>query len=140
MKKQFLLLLLPALVAGTALTSCQPNEKTLENDQENIREAEKKFADDWNEYKQEQEEKIRKNEEQIVTIRQRMNDANEKDRVIIEQRANELDEKNRAMRARIDDYDREKRREKWEEFKKEFNRDMEELGNALKDLNKDNVK
>jgi chromosome segregation ATPase len=141
MKKKLTMLLFTAFVAGTVLTACQPNEKKLENDQENIRDAEQKFAEDWAKYKDEQDKKIRDNEDQIARIRERMKDnKDEKYRATVEQRTNELEEKNKAMRARIDTYDKEKQREKWDDFKREFNHDMDELGNSLRDLGKDNVK
>jgi hypothetical protein len=140
MKKKLLMFIFPALVAGTVFTSCKPDERKLEKDQENIRDAENKFAEDWAKYKQEQEEKIRDNEAQITSIRERLRTSSDKDKIVVEQRANELEQKNKAMRVRIEDYDREKRQDKWEEFKREFNHDMDELGNSLKDINKNNVK
>jgi len=47
-----------------------------------------------------------------------------------------LEQKNRDMRNRIAAY--EKSQSDWESFKREFNHDMDELGQAFKDLTVDN--
>jgi hypothetical protein len=133
-------ILLSLAIAGTALTSCQPSEKKLEKDQENIQDAQQKFAQDWAKYKQDQDEKIRENEVEINNYRDKIRDAKESERVTLEKRTNDLDEKNKALRARINDYDKDRRQDKWEEFKREFDHDMDELGNSLRDIGKNNVK
>ena len=49
-----------------------------------------------------------------------------------------LEQKNRDMRARVDAY--EKSQNGWDSFKREFDHDMDELGQALKDLTVNNKK
>lgn len=53
-----------------------------------------------------------------------------------EKRIITLQEKNMEMRARLDNY--EKSQSDWESFKREFNHDMDELGQSLKDITVDN--
>ncbi|MFN0047523.1 MAG: hypothetical protein ACKVOU_00200 [Cytophagales bacterium] len=43
------------------------------------------------------------------------------------------------MKKKMDDY-KEDGKENWEKFKTEFNHDMDEIGNAFKDLTVKNVK
>jgi len=50
-----------------------------------------------------------------------------------------LEQKSGEMKTKLEEY-KEDGRENWISFKDEFNYDMEELGNALKDLKEDNVK
>ena len=57
---------------------------------------------------------------------------------VYEQRIDTLEKKNRDLKARVDAYD--KSQSDWESFKREFNHDMDELGQAFKDLTVDNKK
>ena len=50
----------------------------------------------------------------------------------------DLEHKNTAMQNRIDDY--EKYNSSWEEFKRDFTREMDELGESLKGVGSDNSK
>jgi len=54
-------------------------------------------------------------------------------------RSKSFERKNEELRDRLETQEREGQ-EKWENFKKEFNHDIDELGQAIKDLFKDNVK
>jgi hypothetical protein len=45
----------------------------------------------------------------------------------------ELEQKNSDMKKKLDDYKADGK-DKWEQFKKDFSRDMDDLGNAFKDL------
>ncbi len=51
----------------------------------------------------------------------------------------DLEARNEAMKVKVGVY-KEEGNEKWQSFKDEFNHDMNELGDALKDLTKDNKK
>lgn len=51
----------------------------------------------------------------------------------------ELEQKNSDMKKRMDEYKADSK-EQWDAFKAEFNRDMDELGIALKDLTVKNNK
>ena len=50
-----------------------------------------------------------------------------------------MEQKNTDLKRRLDDY-KQDGKENWEKFKIEFNRDMDELGKAFKDLTVKNVK
>lgn len=50
-----------------------------------------------------------------------------------------LEERNQQMEARLDEYKGEGK-EKWTSFRAEFSHDMDELGRAIRDFGKDNVK
>lgn len=49
-----------------------------------------------------------------------------------------MNKKNAELKAKIAAYETEQ--SDWEAFKREFNHDMDELGNALQDFDKDNAK
>ncbi|MBK7408934.1 MAG: hypothetical protein IPJ40_13250 [Saprospirales bacterium] len=52
------------------------------------------------------------------------------------QRIETLEQKNRDLRTKMANY--EQNQSDWESFKREFNHDMDELGQALKDFTVDN--
>ena len=53
-------------------------------------------------------------------------------------KVNDLQERNNRMKMRMEEYKADGR-DNWENFKKEFRHDMDELGNAFRDIGKDNV-
>jgi len=81
---------------------------------------------------------LSKNRNQITVLRG--NAANE--RVELRDSYNakitDLENRNLAMETRLNNFQTDKN-DDWQSFKAEFNRDMEGLGTAFKDLGKDNV-
>jgi hypothetical protein len=55
-----------------------------------------------------------------------------------EKKIESLEERNRSMRTRLVAYQTDQ--SNWEQFKTEFNHDMDEIGDALQDLTIDNKK
>jgi hypothetical protein len=55
------------------------------------------------------------------------------------ERIAELKSRNEKAKERLNNYN-DNNHEKWEDFKREFNHDMDELGNALKDFTVNNKK
>jgi len=93
---------------------------------------------DWDTYKKDQIEKIRKNDESIAQLKMERAKAGKSMDAAYTQRIDQLQKKNADLRTRLNNY--KYNESKWEQFKREFNHDMDELGNAIKDLGKDNVK
>lgn len=134
-----------------ALTSCQPAPSTpeVEAAKDKVKEAEQELkaaekvatADEWMAFKKESEEKIAINENSIADLKDRMSmSAKQYDALYIE-KIDKLEKQNKALKARIKNHDsRESRKEDWATFKTEFNHDIDELGQALKDLTVDNKK
>lgn len=93
---------------------------------------------EWNTYKNKANEQIAKNEAQINSLTEGMNkpgstfDANYKKNI------RDLKERNEALKKKISDYDN--NQTDWESFKREFDSDMEGLGNALRNLTVNNKK
>lgn len=159
MKTRFLFLAVMGLTAGVVFTDCKDDrhDRKIENAQEelhdakvdareDVHDAEGKFQKEYEDFKVESQDRIRNNELEIKRYRDdgatlKMNKA---DRTEYDNRITTLEERNAEMKRKMDDYDREtdkaKRQEKWESFKAEFNRDMDEVGQAFKNLGKDNKK
>jgi hypothetical protein len=153
MKKYIIILAASTMVAASALfTGCETPEKKVENAQDKVQDAKRdlkevqkdaeaqKMADSdaFRVFKTESEVKIRDNEIFIDDLRTKMTKSGRKLDAMYEKTIADLEQKNRDMRARIDSYG--KNQGDWESFKREYNRDMDELGVALKNLTVDNKK
>lgn len=93
-------------------------------------------AKEWEEFKAEFEAKIQDNEIRIVELKEKMKKSGKAMDEVFAQRIETLEQKNKDLRIRIINFDQSQT--DWESFKREFNHDMNELGEALKDLTVDN--
>ena len=152
MNKLILGLAVAVFMVGNVFTSCKSNTEKEADAIENVQEAEENLdnvTDDinndaitkandaeWQTYKAEAYKSIAENETRIIALKKAMNksgttfDANYKKNI------DALEERNENLKNKISDY--ENNQTDWESFKREFNSDMSELGNALKDLTVNN--
>jgi chromosome segregation ATPase len=154
MIKKIYSLALATLIGGVIFTGCQSTaEKTeaaeakVQDAKEELKEARKDenaqaqktaTADEWRTFRNESQEKIWANEKHIAELKVKMNKPGKLLDAAYAKKIDSLEEKNRELKRRMDAY--EKSQSDWETFKREFNHDMDELGNALKDLTVDNKK
>jgi len=95
-------------------------------------------AEEWEAFRNESELKIKANEIRITELNVKMKKPGEIFDEIYENKITNLELQNKEMRARLVAY--EKSQSNWESFKREFNHDMESIGQALTDLTVDNKK
>ncbi len=114
--------------------------------QENVTQAktdlDKANADylaDVENYRKESSEKIAANEKSIAEFNERISNEKAEARVAYKKKIADLEKKNTDMKKRLDDYKTDSK-DDWQKFKAEFNHDMDELGNAFRDLTVKNVK
>ena len=150
MKKLILNLALTALVAGTIFIACKKVADEMKDDTEteNVMMDEKgmDMEDDmdtdvnaeYTAYKTESEAKIKENESIIDILKGDVKKTRQELRAGYNNTVNELEERNEAMKERLKNYKQETK-EGLQSFSREFNRDMEELGQALRDLGKNNI-
>lgn len=145
MKKIFFVAALSFAVTGTIFTSCQSKEQKVQDAQENVNDAKEDLRDakaelnsEYPAYKQAAEAKIDMNQKRIDDLRQKINTGGKPLDNARAQRIDDLQKQNADLRAKLNGYEEE--RSDWESFKREFNHDMDELGNAIEDLGKDNAK
>ena len=153
MKKTTFSLAIITIMAVTMLTNCQTSANKYEKAQDKVQDAKNELIeaksdlkkaqqDSYNEYlmfKKESDEKISAHDKNIAEFRARI--AKEKMEVQgkYEMQLALLEKKNSDMKKKLVDY-KEEGKDQWEMFKTEFNRDMDELGNAFKDLVVKNTK
>lgn len=90
-------------------------------------------------FKLESDNKLTENEKAIADLKVEINKKSKKVKADMEAQLATLELKNQLMKEKIRDYNDEST-DKWEAFKLEFNRDMDNLGQALKDLTENNTK
>jgi hypothetical protein len=146
MKKAVLTLAAVAFVAATTLTSCNAPAKKAGEAQKEVNEAGKKLAKANNEYladiesyRKETAKKIAANDRSIARFNARIKEQRQEVTADYKLKVAKLEQKNRDMKKHMDEYKADGK-EKWRKFKTEFNHDIEELGNAFKDLTVKNVK
>lgn len=146
MKKSILTLVASTFITGTILTSCSSPAQKVENAENNVMEANQdldkaneKYLEDIETYRKESADKIAANDKSIAEFKTRIANEKKEAKADYENKIAKLEQKNSDMEKKMDNYQAEGN-EKWESFKREFNHDMDELEQSLKDLTKNNVK
>ena len=162
MKRNILILAVAiTLTAGTIFSSCQSSIQKQEAAQAKVKDATQDVqdakqdlnaakkdanaaaqvvatAEEWEAFRNESELKIKANEIRITELNVKMKKPGEIFDAIYEKKITSLEQQNREMRTRLVAY--EKSQSNWDSFKREFNHDMDAIGQALKDLTVDNKK
>lgn len=153
MKKTiFILVVTSVFTAGTIFTGCQSPTQKQENTQLKVQEARKELnaakkenneavlvvatAEEWKTFKSESELKINANDVRIKELRVKMNKPGELLDPLYSKNIAALEQQNKDLRNKL--YAYEKSQTNWESFKREFNNDMNALGEAFKNLTVDN--
>jgi molybdopterin converting factor small subunit len=89
---------------------------------------------EWKTFKQESELKIKDNETRIAELRAKIKESGKDIDAAYEKNINALDQKSKNLRNKIETYAYDNNMNSWDAFKREFNRDMDEIGKAFKDL------
>lgn len=133
------LILILALVAGTIFTSCKSAAQRETAAKQNVVEARQELKDtkisnanEWLEFKTESLEKISENETKIADLKVQMNKPGKTFDGLYRTRIEKLEAKNQELKSKINNYDGNETG--WTTFKKDFNRDMDEMGKNIKDL------
>jgi len=155
MKKTILILVVTsAFIAGTILTSCQSStqkqdaaQRKVQDAREDLNSAKKEAneaaqvvatAEEWKTFKDESEQMINANEIRIAELKTKMNKPGEILDPIYSNKITKLEQQNKDLREKL--YAYEKSQTNWESFKREFNSDMNAIGEAFKNLTVDNKK
>ena len=136
-------LFLPALFFACGKVEDSARDKANEAKEE-VREAQQdvEAARDIEErkaYKANILERIARNEERIAQLREKKKSSGKGMDEMYQMRIETLEKRNAELKEKINNYEGSDKA-KWEEFKREFNHDMDELGKSIKELGEDNVK
>lgn len=140
------------VLAMAILGGCQSSAEKVDAAKENVEEAKEELqevkaevqadatkvanAEEWSVFKSDAEIKIKENEIRIGDLRVKMKKSGKTFDAMYEKNIIALEQKNKDLRTKISNY--ESNQSDWEAFKREFNHDMDELGQAIKDLTVNN--
>jgi chromosome segregation ATPase len=150
MKKILLTLTLASTILfGFLVTSCESTASKKKAEETKIEEAEQAIDeieieaaedavsnDEWTSFKNDWQQMIDNNDKRIAEIRSNMNQSGKVINELRAKRIAELEQRNKDLRARLNQF--EKNQSNWEQFKSEFQRDMDAIGDAFQDLSEDN--
>jgi flagellar biosynthesis GTPase FlhF len=120
-------------------SGCMTPEKKVEDAKEKVEQAKenleeaKDYQKEMAAFKAEADEKIAANEKYISDLKLKTKNMKNEEKTGFEKMIADLELRNKNMQKKMNEYKVEGK-ENWEEFKKEFSRDMEELGTAFKNL------
>ena len=136
------------LVGGISFNGCKtPDQKVndaqnqVDNAKDNLEKVENKApvaeikaanAEEWKIFKNESEAKIKTNEIRISELKSKIKRSGYPMDNLNAKRIDTLEMQNKMLQTKVDNYS--KTMTDWETFKKEFNHDLENLGEALKDF------
>lgn len=140
MKNSILLLAIQIIIVGTILSGCNTPAENVENAKnevkqanENLREANKEYLADIEKYRKEVAIKIAENDKSMADFKARIETNKKNANIDYKDRIAKIEQKNSDMKKKMDNYKAEIKN-KWQDFKYEFTRDMDELSKDLKDL------
>jgi len=154
MKKSISILAIATLVVGSIVISCKPNTEkeqaaqesvdsakvALTEAEENLDEAKRAAtAEEWQEFKNTTDAKIEENKAKIAELKLKIKKTGKDIDKAYQRNIDTLEQKNERLKIKIDSYKNDAQSD-WNSFKREFNHDMDELGQSLKDFTVDNKK
>ncbi len=145
MKKSIPIFVLTAFMAGSILTSCNTSTSKVEQAKMEMEETSKKldqamdhYEVDLKKFKTESDKRIAANKKTILALKEKSKSIEATAKTQFDSSIDVLEEKNQLLNKKMENYS-DFSSDKWESFKIEFNQDMDELGQALKDLSNNNV-
>ena len=150
MKKIILKIALLAFFASAMLMAC---DNSPENKAEKVEEAKSNLEDakndlnqaiadstsDYIKFKAEAETKLSENDRTIANLKVQMKHEKKVTKMAYNKMIDDLEDKNAHLKMRIAE-NKETAKDKWENFKLGFNKDMDELGKSISQTAKQNMK
>lgn len=148
------------LLAGIFANGCTSKSEKVTDAKENVKQAEAEaikadaevdaakqqlvdanqdYIKEYEDYKIETNEKLLANQKSIKEFNARIEKDKTAAKAEYKAKIEALDRKNTDMKKKLDNF-KANSKEDWQKFKDEFNHDMDELGNAFRDLTVNNKK
>jgi len=150
MRKPILSITVILCMVALLTTGCNSSSKKVEDAKENVQDAEadvmeanqelnEALNDSIQTFRKIAENQIIANEKSLALYKVQIAKENKKNKAIYEKEWAKLVKQNKDLKSRLENY-KEKSDGNWEDFKTEYNRDMDELGKAFKNLTVKNEK
>ena len=95
---------------------------------------------DWNTSRERWKNRIEENDRRIAELKKDKQNESAEVRERYNKRVESLEQRNRDLRNRMDSYKDDGKNDNWQKFRREFNHDMDEMGNAFRDIGRDNAR
>ena len=154
MKKTIFFLAITTIIVGTTVVGCKSTTKEEIESQEKVDVAEQNLkdakdslvvakkeatAEEWQTFKNHTDSVISYNEAQIAELKLKMQKTGKSVDAKYQKNIDILEQKNKDLKVKVGTYKNDANSD-WQSFKREFNHDMDEIGQAFKDLTVDNKK
>ena len=154
MNKTVYTLAITSILTATILTGCQNSTKKEQVAQDKVVDAQADMKDateelvvakkeataqQWKQFKAETNARIAENESRIAELKVKMNKTGNSIDAMYAKNIEELELKNKEIKVKVDTYKNDSN-DDWESFKREYNHDMDQLNQSLKDITVDNKK
>jgi len=154
MKKIIFLLTITTFILATTLVSCKSTTKEEIESQEKVDVAEQNLkdakdslvmakkaatAEEWQSFKDQKDSVISYNEARIAELKLKMQKTGKSVDAKYQKNIDILEQKNKDLKIKADTYKNDANSD-WQSFKREFNHDMDEIGQAFKNVTVDNKK
>jgi len=144
MIKQLITFAAVGVISGTVYTGCtDTSAKKVEDAKEQVdvakadlNAANAKYAEEFQTFKKESELQISNNEKSIELLEAKMEKSGSKAKAKYKDKIADLKARNHQLEEKIEDY-RDEGKDSWEKFRDGFNREMEKIKLAIKDLTTD---
>ena len=126
-----------ACMAGLFLAGCdKTSEQKVEGAKQELKDAKAGYVAEWQKFKTESEAQIKANEDRIDAYQEKMEKAGHKAKANYKKAVADLKQKNLELKEKLDKYE-DQGEDKWQEFKTNFNHDLDAVGKTISDLFKD---
>ncbi|MGA3287764.1 MAG: hypothetical protein ABSD46_10085 [Bacteroidota bacterium] len=137
MKNKIFTFAVIACMAGLFLAGCEKkSEQKVEAAKQELKGAKADYIAEWQKFKTESEAQIKVNEDRIDAFKAKMEKAGTKAKAKYKKAVAELKQKNHELKEKLEDY-KDEGESKWEEFKTNFNHDLNAVGETITNLFKD---
>lgn len=144
-RKTVFILGMAMFVVATAFMSCKPATQEEIEAKENVKEANEEYiepkkaatAEEWEAFKNSGDSIINKNNERIAELKLKMKNTGESIDAKYEKNIEVLEQKNKDLKSKMETYKNDANAD-WQSFKREINHDINEVGEAFKNLTVNN--
>ena len=133
MKKTILTFAVTMVIAVTSATAFGQENKKAAEARKDVAIAEKDSAADFQQFKKDAEAKIIDNQKKIAELKTKKANDNKEVKEKYDKKVLALEQKNNDLKKKIEGCSKTKT-STWTSFKREFNRDMDKLGNEIKKI------
>jgi oligoendopeptidase F len=137
MKNKYFILAVVLLIAGSVFTGCENNQDTAKEEvkkaNQDMIDAQTQFEKEWQQFKSDTELIIDANQKQIDDFKAAIKTTSAKFKAKYENQVLTLEQNNIELKKKLNDY-KYAGKDNWEEFKRDFNREVNTVVDALNEI------